>query len=495
MDFATVDTLDNRKQADVLVIPFWKTKKHPKGAADCGKLLKAVNNPIEIGDFTGKEGEVLFLYLQGQPEQRIALLGLGDEEKVTIERLRRAFGSLTKACRPKKIRSANVLTPIVASINPEEVIRGVAEGLLLANYVFEKLKFDAIKDESAVLLDKVTFIGASQSDLKIARKYGTIAESVYLARDLVNSNADEVTPQYLGLVAQRFSKELPHVKTTILDKKQIEKEKMGLILAVSRGSVHDPLLIVVEYRGNPKSKDCTVLVGKGVTYDTGGLNLKPPGSGMETMKCDMGGAATVLATLYAAAKLGLKVNVTAVVPSVENAISATSYKPGDVYQSYSGKTVEIGNTDAEGRLILADAFTYVSKYLKPSRIIDFATLTGSMEIALGNETIGMMSTNDALADSLLRSGLATYERLCRLPVYEEYREQLKSDFADMKNIGGRPAGCITAALFLKEFIENDVPWAHCDIAGTAYLSEARRYHPKHGTGVGVRLMLEFLENL
>ncbi len=233
-------------------------------------------------------------------------------------------------------------------------------------------------------------------------------------------------------------------------------------------------------------------MGKGITYDTGGLSLKPT-SGMQDMKCDMSGAATALGTIFAAAKIGLKKNVTAIVPSTENCIGSKSYKPGDVYIGYSGKTVEIDNTDAEGRLILADALAYASKKLKPSRIIDFATLTGAIIVALGEETTGMMSNNDELAAQLAKAGEATYERVWRLPLFEEYKQQIKSDVADLKNSGGRDASSITAALFLQEFI-GDFPWAHLDIAGTAHLSKARRYHPKNGTGVGIRLMIEFLEN-
>jgi leucyl aminopeptidase len=283
------------------------------------------------------------------------------------------------------------------------------------------------------------------------------------------------------------------VKATVFDKKRIQKEKMGLLLAVNQGSSIDPAFIILEYKGNPKSKDHTVVVGKGVTYDTGGLNLKPTGS-METMKCDMSGAACALGTIHAAASLGLKVNLTAVIPSTDNSIDSKSYKPGDVYSSYLGKTVEIGNTDAEGRLILADALAYASKNLKPTRMINFATLTGACVIALGEETSGLMSNNDPLAESISRAGNETFERAWRLPLFEEYKSQLDSDIADISNTGGREAGTITAALFLQEFVGN-TPWAHLDIAGTAYLKKSRRYHPKNGTGVGVRLMIQLLENL
>lgn len=499
MIFATLAHLDKRKQSDLLVLPFWQGKKGAEAAAEAGKLKTIAHGPVDTLDFKGKEGEVLFLYTHGHshahggPEKRIALLGLGEKDKLNTEKLRRGYASLTKACRQKRVKDIHVVLPEIASVTSDDVARGVAEGILLANYVFEKHKAHSLKEEPTILLEKVTLVGATPHQLAVANKCLGVCQGVYLARDLVNSNADEVTPQHLSRIAVGLAKKLPHVKTTIFDKKRIQKEKMGLLLAVNRGSHNDPAFIIVEYKGNSKSKDLTVVVGKGVTYDTGGLNLKPTGS-MESMKCDMGGAATALGTIVAAATLGMKVNVTAVIPSTENSIAAESYKPGDVYTSYSGKTVEIGNTDAEGRLILADALSYVTAKMKPTRIIDFATLTGAMDVALGAEATGLMSNNDALADSIIRAGSDTFERVWRMPLHEEYREQLKSDIADIRNIGGRSAGSITAAKFLQEFV-GKTPWAHCDIASTAYLSEARRYHPKHATGVGVRLMADFLEHL
>jgi len=491
VDFLSVQNLESRKNADLLVLPFWQEKNSVKSVIAFGKLDSYTKIPLQSSDFKGKEGEVLCLYVDEKHEKRIAMLGLGEPGKISVERLRRCFSSLAKFCHSKKLKNINVVMPIIPSIPEEDVVRGVSEGLLLTNYAFTRYKTD--KNSHPTLLEKVTLIQAGKGFLSFADKYKTIASGVYLARDLVNGNADDITPKYLSDVALLLSQKFKTIQTTIFNKKRLEKEKMGLILAVNRGSKDEPLLIILEYVGNPKSKDKTILVGKGVTYDTGGLNLKPTGS-METMKCDMGGAAVCLGTIQAAATLKLKVNLTVVIATTENSISADSFKPGDVYTSYLGKTVEIGNTDAEGRLILADALAYSVKKLNPTRIIDFATLTGAMEIALGNETTGLMSNNDALADSLIRSGSDTFERAWRLPLFEEYKDQLKSDIADIRNIGGRPAGSITAALFLQEFVGN-TPWAHFDIAGTAYLNKPRHYHPKDGTGVGVRLMVDFLQNL
>lgn len=493
MNFFTASSLSNRKRAELLVLPFWKRKKGAEPAGEFKDVHSQISSPLKTNDFKGKEGEVLILYVEGEKEPRIALLGLGDKEQLTVERLRRIYSSLVKVCRPKQIKEVNLVVPEDLNLPEAAAFRGIIEGLLLTNYVFDKSKSKPAEEDSLVLLSKVTFIGGGKKAIAQAEKFNTIAQGVYLARDLVNGNADDVTPQMLANLAVKWATKLSHVKTTIFDKKRIEKEKMGLLLAVSQGSRRDPAVIIMEYKGNPKSHEKTVLVGKGVTYDTGGLNLKPTGS-METMKCDMGGAAAVFGAFFVAATLGLKINVAVVVPTTENCIGPASYKPGDVYKSYAGKTVEIGNTDAEGRLILADALAYAIKHLEPSRLIDIATLTGAIEVTFGAETTGLMSNNDALADSLLGAGSETFERLWRLPLYEEYRDQLKSDVADIKNIGGRQGGSITAALFLQEFV-GKTPWAHLDIAGTAFISEQRRYHPKHATGIGVRLLVEYLESL
>lgn len=493
IEFTCTDKSAKRKKADILVIPFWKEKKGVKPAAEASLMKTESATLLGSGDFKGEEGEVAFLYQKpGQEEPRLLLLGLGEKEKESIEHLRRAYGAVAKACQKKKLTVVNIAMPTVSGLKEEEIARGIAEGLLLTNYAFTLNKNESIKDNAPVLLKKVTLIGATARSKQVISSSIAISEAVYQARDLINNNADVVTPQYLAAVAKKLEKDYSAVKTTVFDKKKIEKEKMGLLLAVGRGSSVDPAFLIVEYKGDPKSKDHTVVVGKGVTYDTGGLNLKPTGS-METMRQDMSGAAAALGTVQAAAALKLKRNITAVVPTTENSIGSHSFKPGDVYQSYLGKTVEIGNTDAEGRLILADALAYTVKNLKPSRIIDFATLTGAIVIALGEEAAGMMSNDDHLAADLMKAGEATHERVWRLPLYSEYKKMLKSNVADLKNIGGRAAGSITAALFLEEFV-GKTPWAHVDIAGTAFLSDEREYLPKDATGTGIRLMIEYLSS-
>lgn len=491
MDFFLVKSLEKRKKADALVLPFWQKNKGVEPAADCSGVMSHIKPLLSAGDFKGRKGETVVLYPGGVKEYRMILLGLGKKKDVSLETFRYSYSALVKVChKKKKIQSLNMVFP--QHFCMKEAVRGLAEGLFLTNYTFDELKQSSL-EKAPVLLEKITFIAAERSVLASVRKAESLCDGVKLARDLVNANADKVTPQYLATFAKGLSKRFSNVKTTVFNKNRIEKEGMGLFLAVNRGSSNDPAFIIMEYKGAPRSKDRTVLVGKGVTYDTGGLNLKPTGS-IETMKCDMAGSAAAFGTLFAAATMSLKVNLTIVVAATENSIDAKSYKPGDVYRGYAGKTVEIGNTDAEGRLTLADALAYSVSKLSPTRIIDLATLTGAIVIALGEETIGIMSNDDDLASKLSYAGEVSYERVCRLPLYEEYREQLKSEIADLNNVGGRSGGSITAGVFLQEFV-GKIPWVHCDIAGTAYLSKARRYNPKNATGSGVRLMIEFLESL
>ncbi len=491
MKFNSSTTLAQRATSELLVLPFWKQKEKAVAASPIDKLKEALKLPLASGDFTGKAGETLLLYSSSTKEKRLLLLGLGEQDEASVEEFRRAYFQVTRATQKYKVKKIAVLLPKDGGLSLEDISEGVVEGLLLGNYDFSEHK--GKEHKKAVLIDSVQLVGANKKQLDVAKEHGKIAESVYYVRDLVNSNADLVTPQHLASEAKKMARKFPKVKATVFDKKRLEKEKMGLLLAVGRGSSVDPVLITLEYKGAPKSKEHTIVVGKGVTYDTGGLNIKGTGH-MESMKCDMGGAGAALGTMLAVASLGLKVNLTVVIPSTENSVSGHSYKPGDVYTGYAGKTVEIGNTDAEGRLILADALAYAAKKLKPTRMIDFATLTGSIVIALGEEASGLFSNSDALADGLAGAGSHCFERVWRMPMYDEYRKLLDSDFADIKNVGGREGGSITAAWFLKEFV-NDVPWAHIDIAGTAYTSKSRDYVPKNATGVGVRLMLSYLKTL
>lgn len=494
MDFSCITQINKRKKADLLVIPFWKLKKGIGLAIKSnGFKVPSLDLLLDSGDFKANAGEVLFLYDGGIPEKRVAVLGLGPKDKLSLDVLRSSFGALTRLCSGKKLICLNLILPEIESLDRNTYLGAIAEGILLPNYVFDKYKGSKTEqDEKTAIVQKICWIGASQKDLNELNKKLIICEGVYYARDLINSNADEITPQYLANCAQTISNDHAHVKSTVFNKAQIKKEGLHLLLSVNRGSNLDPAFIILEHKGNPKSKEHVVLVGKGITYDTGGLNLKPTGS-METMKCDMSGAAACLGAMLAVARLNLKVNFSVVIPSTENGIDANSFKPGDVYRSYLGKSVEMTNSDAEGRLVLADGLAYAVKKLAPTQLIDIATLTGAIEIALGSEASGLMSTDDKLAEALMKAGETTFERLWRMPLYEEYKERLKSDIADLKSWNGRGAGANVAATFLRAFVDEKVPWAHIDIAGTAFLQEAKKYQPKYGIGVGVRLILEFLE--
>ncbi|HXF28540.1 MAG TPA: leucyl aminopeptidase, partial [Chlamydiales bacterium] len=458
-------------------------------------LISKVDLPLQLKDFTGKAHETLCVYSDDPASPRLILLGLGEADKMTHESLRRSFGAVTRLTRQKKMKSISVLLPDIPLFLPKETAFFAAEGLFSANYVFDALKCDTIKKDPTVLLEHVEWIGSDPGYTEEATKRALIiSKGVKLARDLANGNADDVTPEYLADVAKHLAAEYPLIETHVHGKKWIEEQRMGLYLAVSQGSIHSPQFIVAKYRGNPTSPDHTVLVGKGVTFDTGGLNLKPVGN-IEIQKGDMSGAAIVFATLQILAELHLPVNVTAVVPACENAIGSKAYKPGDVYKSASGRTVEINSTDAEGRLTLADALYYAVHQLRPSRIIDFATLTAAMVIAGGGEVAGLFSNSDSLARELELSGEKTFERTMRMPLYEEYKDYLKSDVADTKNSAGREGGAILAAIFLQEFVGHTVPWAHFDIAGVASQKEEKRYSPKMATGFGVRLMIDYFEKL
>lgn len=495
MKIKTVDHFSSRKPADALVLPFWIASKELSPAyKKYAGISKKAFSPIELGDFKAHLGESCVVYPNlSKGEARYILLGLGAQEDLTVENLRKAFASLVHFCQKQKISKLSVLIPEIKAFSKEELCQGVSEGLHLSNYVFDRLKQTSSKSK---IITQCQLIGLGSKEQTILDKSHKLCSGVNLARDLVNENADTMNADKLAGIARGLSSSYPKIKTEIFDKKRLEKEKLKLILAVNRGSNVQPCLIMVKYMGKPSDKEATVLVGKGITYDTGGIQLKPSQGSIVHMKADMGGAAAVLGILQTAAELDLPLNVVGVIPACENAISNTAYKPGDVYDSYFGKSVEIANTDAEGRLVLADALAYAEKNLKPKHMIDLATLTGGAKAALGDQISALMSNNPKLAKRLLYSGKKSGDNLWELPLYEQYKQGLKSKIADLKNSAqpGTYPTAVIAGLFLQEFVKS-TPWAHLDIAGTAYLSESKDYHPTKATGVGVRLILAFLEEL
>ncbi len=491
MQFHIVSIESQRKSADIAILPYWKKGKKISAAFSSKEFNSNLLSLLEK-DFTANSGESLFSYDVEGLEKRILLVGLGTHEECNATSLRKTFASALQICRKKKLENLNLFLPQDLDF---PLVKAILDGLSQSNYSYDFFKRDSLKDKPTILVKKVNLVGATKELQAFIQKNEHVMEGVNLTRDLVNGNAADITAPYLANLAKELAKKYASIDVKVLAKKELEKEGMNLMLAVNKGASQEPALILLDYKGDPKSKDVTALVGKGVTFDTGGLNLKPTGS-IEEMKIDMAGAAAVLGLIQACAALKIKKNVLGVVASVENVIGSNAYKPGDVYISHSGKSVEITNTDAEGRLVLADAFSYVQKHCSPTRMIDFATLTGGVVVALGSEASGLFSNNKKLCDQIKEAAEITGERVWELPLYPEYLESLKSPIADLKNArSGRKASAGSAATFLNQFVAKDLPWAHLDIAGTAYISEASAYNPSYATGVGVKLMIEFLEQL
>lgn len=482
---------NKRTKADVVVLPFWKENGKLKLAASFGEYELSYQMALE--QFSGKNGETELLYVDGTKEKRILLLGLENNEDLTGEKVLEAYAQATRVLKKAKCSTVNIILPVISQLRlpVEKFLSNACAGILSLNYDYPKYHKNTSSLDS--VLTKVTMVGvvAKIAD-PIFQKEEGIFDGVYLTRNLVNGNADDVNPEHLEDIAQQLAKNFSNIKVKVLDKKAILKENMGLLAAVAKGAAVEPRFIVLQYQGRAKSKDHTVLIGKGVTFDSGGLDLKP-GKAMLTMKEDMAGAATVLGIITAAAHLKLPVNLTGVIPATENAIGSSAFKMGDVYVGMSGLSVEIGSTDAEGRLILADAISYSLKYLKPTRIIDFATLTGAMVVSLGEDVTGFFCNNDVLAQDLMQASDESVEPLWRMPLVKKYDSALQSDIADMKNIGSNRAGSITAALFLQRFLENQsVAWAHLDIAGTAYREKDKDAFPKYASGFGVRCLIYYI---
>ncbi len=458
-----------------------------------GLLHKAQHN----GEFTGKSGEQILFQPAGHlPAERILLVGLGAKVEVTIEKIRQAAGSAMQRVAEKKMAQVAFALPLCAAKKSDSAacIQATAEGLLLAGYRYDRFlseeskKMRKLPKSVTLLIETAGEKQACESALEQAQK---LCQGVVIARDLVNTPGNIKSPDYLAEQAQKVADE-SSLKCKILGQKELAKEGFGALLGVAQGSVREPHLIILEHHGGGKNEAPVALVGKGVTFDSGGISLKP-GEKMDEMKMDMAGGAAVIGTMLAATLLELPINLLGIVPTVENMPSGTAYRPGDILTSLSGQTIEVLNTDAEGRLILADALTYVKRY-EPKLVIDLATLTGACIIALGHHATAVLGNDEKLVQSLLNAGEESGERLWQLPLWDDYDQQIKSDVADVKNTGGRPAGTITAAAFLKKFA-CDFRWAHLDIAGTAWRDQNQPYTPKGGTGVGVRMLISFLQTL
>ena len=460
------------------------------GCFEDGSLPAGVADLLETGDFHGRAGQTLLLYPRGAvPSKRLLLVGLGKHDKATAETIRRESATAVKEAQKLKVAALTIGVNGELPLVPDAAAQAFAEGIELGAYRFWRYR-TGLADEQTFKVERATVFSKTGARTSAGVAAGqAIARGVNFARDLVNGPGYAMHPPEMGEEALKLGKRLG-LKVTVLDMAQLTEQGFGGILAVGKGSEHEPRFIVMEY-GEAKAGTPTIcLVGKGLTFDSGGLSLKPP-EAMETMKSDMGGAAAVFGAMQAAAELKLPLHLLGLVSAAENMPSSNAYRPGDIVKTLSGKTIEVLNTDAEGRIILSDALFYAQRY-KPDAIVELSTLTGAIIIALGPHATGMMGTSQELCDRLSRAGEATAERVWQLPLWDEYHQMVKSEIADLKNLAGRPAGSITAGAFLAAFV-GDYPFVHLDIAGTAWVDRpAKPYDTFGGTGVGVRLLAEFL---
>ncbi len=476
---------------DTLILPLYE------GARLSG-LVKSVDTAskgvirslLDSGEFDAKSGSTLLVPgLQTLKARRVVLWGLGDREKLTRQTALNAASALANRCKslPGKHIALAAELKNSRAVPATWLLQTIAAQVVRSGYHYSQTKPSAEKKGPAA--EKLTVLNPASPELKRAAKRGqAIGDGINRARHLGDLPGNICTPRYLSGEARKLGRKYDKISSKVLGEKAMRELGMGSLLSVGHGSDEESQLIIMEYRGAAKSERPHVLLGKGITFDTGGISLKP-GAKMDEMKFDMCGAASVVGTMQALAEMNLKINVTGVIAAAENMPSSRATKPGDVVTSMSGKTIEILNTDAEGRLVLCDALTYIERF-KPQSVVDMATLTGACIVALGHHASGLMSNNDELADRLLRAGEQSGDRAWRLPLWEEYHKQLRSPFADLANIGAGGAGTITAACFLSQFAES-YPWAHLDIAGTAW----NQGGGKGASGRPVSLLCQYLMDL
>ena len=490
MQTFTTSSAAHRVATDCVIVGIYENGKPGRGAADIDAASGGyLSKLIKRGDVGGKAAAIQMLTnIPGVRAQRVVVAGLGAVEKFGVNAFRQAIASAATTIKGSKVRDAVSYLGLedVDDINAYYLARYSVETIGNALYAFHQTK--SARKPPAPSLKKFGVATASRGDATKAQRgaehAAAIVDGMGLAKDLGNLPANICTPAYLGKAAQKIARQHRNVTTRVLGEAEIKRLGMHSFLSVTAGTTLPAKLIVVQYRGAGRARPI-VLVGKGITFDAGGISLKP-GPGMDEMKFDMCGAASVIGTVAIAAKLKLPINLNVVVPACENLPSGTATRPGDIVKSMSGQTIEILNTDAEGRLILCDALTY-SRRFKPEVVIDVATLTGACVVALGHHRTAIMSRSDSLADEIVNAGVAADDRGWRMPMAEEYENQLKSNFADFANVGGRDGGAVTAACFLGKFTEG-LNWAHLDIAGTAWQSG----NAKGSTGRPIPLLAEFV---
>jgi leucyl aminopeptidase len=475
-----------------LVVPVFSDAALDGPTAEIDRLLGgAIADAVKSGEIKGKVGETVFLHAKDRPFRRVLAVGLGESAKCEPQVLARYAGTAVRYLGRRNVKEMAITFPAQAKGKEAACAAFLAEGAIAGS--FETTIYQE-KPERPLAIEKVSVLpgGCNAADVQRGIERGVvIGEAVNAARRLAITPANDMTPTHLAAAAVKLGKE-SGVEVEVLDEARARKEGMGAFLSVAQGSAQPPKLIVMRYKGNPKSKEMLGLVGKGITFDTGGISLKPP-ERMEEMKYDMSGGAGVIAVMAALGKLKPKVNVVGIVPATENMPGSKATKPGDIVTSMSGKTIEVINTDAEGRLILCDGITYAKK-LGATKLIDTATLTGACVIALGHAAAAAVTNNEAWVNEFLAASKNTGERFWHMPHYEEYSTAMKSEIADLKNTGGRAAGTLTAGAFLRAFVD-DTPWIHLDIAGTAYVDTETAWQAKGPTGTPVRSLIALIENL
>ncbi|HZI20762.1 MAG TPA: leucyl aminopeptidase [Pyrinomonadaceae bacterium] len=498
MEIQTSSGLYAEADVQALAVAVFKDEKADEGLLKelddaTGGLVRSI---LEAEELKGKEGETAYVHLPaggGLKARRLLLVGVGERADYRLAQVSQFAGAAVRTLRGRNARTIG-LVPRFEGDDLASSVSAAAEGSVIALYDPDKYR-TAEKEEKPI--DRVVIVAAAVGDEEMRRaaeRGRVVGESVNFTRDLANEPGGHLTPTIMAERAQEMSNQFG-LEIDVLDQARMEQEGMGALLSVARGSDQPPKMMVLKYTpegaGEPApGDDYLALVGKGITFDTGGISIKPS-ENMELMKYDMTGGATVLGVMRAVAQLKPPIPVLGLVPATENMPSGKATKPGDVVRAMTGKTIEVINTDAEGRLILADAIAYARK-LGATRVIDMATLTGAVSIALGDVNTGIMGTDQELINEVIESGREVGEKFWQLPLDKEYSKQIKSDIADIKNVGGRKAGTITAAAFLKEFADG-LSWAHLDIAGTAWGDEAKPFRSKGPTGVAVRTLVNFVE--
>ncbi len=487
---------------DAVVIPLTKSDAPPRALRELDEAVGGLCARVfAAGDFTGKSGEVLSLPVTGIAAKRLVLVGLGDEKNASRESLRAAGGRAAKALARAKAAKAALAVPAIRRIAAEDAAQALAEGLVLGAYRFDKYKSG---NDKPTQVERVTLLAPDARQVTGLRRgaaFGrAVAEASNFTRDLSNEPGGACTPEYLASEARKLARS-HGLRVTVFGERELAREKMSGILAVGRGSANPPRLIALEYGAAPKRKKnaksrarprpTLAFVGKGITFDSGGISIKPAAN-MDEMKHDMSGGAAVLGAMRALAELKLPVHAVGIVAAAQNMPDGNAYVPGDVITSARGKTIEVLNTDAEGRIVLSDALHHATSY-EPDAIVDLATLTGACLVALGDACCAVLGNDEKLADKVRAAGDSTFERAWPLPLWDEHKNAIKGTFGDIVNTGGRNAGVSTAAAFLSHFV-GDTPWAHLDIAGVAWTTKETPYYVKGATGFGVRLLVELARN-